>query len=95
MRKLAFALLCTSMMLGCNLALAENPATSTSQMAAEKEQLKNPGHIIDDCRAADGTQKPGCMTQQEMKKDHKGNVKMLEKGGTTDDVMQKDTKKSN
>lgn len=95
MRKLAQALLAASIMLGCNLAMAENPATSTSQMAVEKEQLKNPGHIIDDCRAADGSTKSGCMTQKEMKKDHKNNVKMLEKGGTTDDVMQKDTKKTN
>lgn len=95
MKKLALALLSASMMLACNLAFAENPATSTSQMSAEKEQLKNPGHIIDDCRAADGSTKSGCMTQKEMRKDHKSNVKMLEKGGTTDDVMQKDTQKTN
>lgn len=95
MKKLTLALLSSALLFASATAMAENPATSTSGMQAEKEQLNNPGHIIDDCRAADGTKKAGCQTQKEMRKEHKGNVKMLEKGGTTDDVMHKDVNKSN
>ena len=39
--------------------------------------------------------KKGCESGHEMRKEHKGNEKMLKKGGTTDDVMQKDVQKTN
>ncbi|HEY3590714.1 MAG TPA: hypothetical protein VGL07_11635, partial [Buttiauxella sp.] len=64
-------------------------------MQAEKEQLNNSGHIIDDCRAAGNEMKKGCESGHEMRKEHKSDDKMLKKGGTTDDVMQKDTQKTN
>ena len=52
MKKLTLALLSSTLLFASAGAFAENPATSTSGMQAEKEQLNNPGHIIDDCRAA-------------------------------------------
>lgn len=96
MKKLTLTLLSGTLLFASAGAFSENPATSTSTMQAEKEQLNNPGHIIDDCRAP-GTEvnKEGCKAGHEMRKEHKGNEKMLEKGGTTDDVMQKDVQKTN
>jgi hypothetical protein len=95
MKKLTLALLTSTLLLSSAGAFAENPATSTSGMQAEKEQLNNSGHIIDDCRAAGNEMKKGCESGHEMRKEHKSDDKMLKKGGTTDDVMQKDTQKTN
>lgn len=96
MKKLTLALLSSTLLFASAGAFAENPATSTSGMQAEKEQLNNPGHIIDDCRAAGAdVKKEGCETGHELRKEHKSDDKMLKKGGTTDDVTQKDTQKTN
>jgi hypothetical protein len=95
MKKLTLALLTSTLLLASAGTFAENPATSTSGMQAEKEQLNNSGHIIDDCRAAGNEMKKGCESGHEMRKEHKSDDKMLKKGGTTDDVMQKDTQKTN
>ncbi|OAT21956.1 hypothetical protein [Buttiauxella noackiae] len=95
MKKLTLSLMSGMFLFVSAGAFAENPATSTSGMQAEKEQLNNPGHIIDDCRAPGNVDKKGCEPGHEMRKEHKGNEKMLEKGGTTDDVMQKDVQKTN
>lgn len=95
MKKLTLALLSSTLLFASAGAFAENPATSTSGMQAEKEQLNNPGHIIDDCRAAGNENKKGCESGHEMRSEHKGDDKMLKKGGTTDDVVQKDVQKNN
>ncbi|TNV17242.1 hypothetical protein FH968_18630 [Buttiauxella sp. B2] len=95
MKKLTFTLLFSTLLFASAGAFAENPATSTSGAQAEKEQLNNSGHIIDDCRVAGNEMKKGCETGHEMRKEHKSDDKMLKKGGNTDDVMQKDTQKSN
>ncbi|NIY48317.1 hypothetical protein [Cedecea colo] len=94
MKKLTLALLSTTLLFASASALAQNPANSTSTLQAEKEQLNNPDHIIDDCRAPGNEDKKGCKSGHEMHKEHKGNEKMIEKGGTKDDVMQKDVQKS-
>ncbi|WP_434642159.1 hypothetical protein ACMYSK_09255 [Klebsiella sp. I138] len=74
----------------CSSALAENPASSTSEKQAEKEQLKNPDHIIDDCRAVNGAQvKEGCKTQAELKKHEMKNDTKMENGASMDDVTKK------
>lgn len=95
MKKLTLALLSSTFLFASVGAFAENPATSTSGAQAEKEQLNNPGHIIDDCRAAGNETKKGCESGNEMRKEHKSDDKMLKKDGTSDDVMQKDTQKTN
>lgn len=74
----------------CSSALAENPASSTSEKQAEKEQLKNPDHIIDDCRAVSGAQvKEGCKTQAELKKHEMKNEAKMKSGTSMDDVTKK------
>ncbi|HAT1610143.1 TPA: hypothetical protein I8Y22_001488 [Raoultella planticola] len=74
----------------CSSALAQNPASSTSEKQAEKEQLKNPDHIIDDCRAVSGAQvKEGCKTQAELKKHEMKNDAKMESGASMDDVTKK------
>ncbi|HEM8822867.1 TPA: hypothetical protein U2R14_003487 [Raoultella planticola] len=74
----------------CSSALAENPASSTSEKQAEKEQLKNPDHIIDDCRAVCGAQvKEGCKTQAELKKHEMKNEAKMKSGTSMDDVTKK------
>lgn len=95
MKKLTLALLATPLMFAGFSAQAQNPANSTSTLQAEKEQLNNPGHVIDDCRAPGNEDKKGCESGGEMRKEHKGNEKTIREGGTTDDVMQKDVQKSN
>ncbi|MEW7313761.1 hypothetical protein AB1E22_13855 [Buttiauxella gaviniae] len=96
MKKLTLALLSSTLLFASTGAFAENPASSTSGMQAEKEQLNNPDHIIDDCRAA-GTdvKKEGCESGQELRKEHKSDDKMLKQGGTSDEVTQKDVQKTN
>lgn len=94
MKKLTLALLSTTLLFASAGALAQNPANSSSTLQAEKEQLNNPGHIIDDCRAPGNEDKKGCESGHEMRKEHKGNEKMIEKGGTKDDVMQKDVQEA-
>lgn len=94
MKKLTLALLSTTLLFASASSLAQQPANSTSTLQAEKEQLNNPGHIIDDCRAPGNEDKKGCESGGETSKEHQGNEKMIEKGGTTDDVMQKDAQKS-
>lgn len=74
----------------CSSALAETPASSTSEKQAEKEQLKNPDHIIDDCRAVSGAQvKEGCKTQAELKKHEMKNEAKMKSGTSMDDVTKK------
>ncbi|MCT4704373.1 hypothetical protein MUA04_09145 [Enterobacteriaceae bacterium H11S18] len=84
---------CTLLIASC-AALAQNPAQSTSSQAEQKEQLKNPGHISDDCRAQENKNSKACLSGHEMREEHKTNEKMIQKGGTTDEVMQQDATKT-
>ncbi|WP_435954979.1 hypothetical protein [Dryocola sp. BD626] len=95
MKKITLALLSGTFLFAAAGAMAQNPANSTSTMQAEKEQLNNPGHIIDDCRATEGQAKTDCKSAHEMKKEHKNDDKMLKQGDTKDDVEQQDTQKTN
>ncbi|RKQ40831.1 hypothetical protein [Enterobacter sp. R1(2018)] len=95
MKKLTLALLSGTFLFASAAAVAQNPANSTSTLQAEKEQLNNPNHIIDDCRAPGNADKKGCESGHEMRKEHKSNDKKVEQGGTKDDVMQKDVEKTN
>lgn len=95
MKKLTLAILSSTLLFASVGAFAENPATSTSGQQAEKEQLNNPGHIIDDCRAAGNENKKGCESGHQMRTEHKSDDKMLKHGATTDDVTHKDIQKTN
>lgn len=95
MKKITSLLFTCAILLTGTSAFAQNPAQSTSSKAEQKEQLSNPGHISDDCRANENKTDKECQSGQQMREEHKDNEKMIEKGGTSDEVMQKDATKSN
>lgn len=95
MKKLTLTLLSGTLLFASATALAADPATSTSTKQIEHEQLNNPGHITDDCRAAENENKKDCQTGHEMSEEHKDNEKKVKEEGSMDNVTQKDSPGAN